>query len=109
AAIGKIVLAQKKGESIPLGWAIDRDGRDTTDPAVALDGGRLLPVGGPKGYGLGLMIDILAGVLTGSGFGQRVRSPFHDFTGPQRVGHLFMAIDVSAFLPLEELTQDVHA
>lgn len=102
AAIGKIVLAQKKGIKIPLGWAVDKNGKDTTEPDQALDGGLLLPVGGPKGYGLALITDILSGILMGSGFGKEVKSPFTDFVNRQRVGHLFMAINIASFLPLEE-------
>jgi len=107
AAIGKIVLAQKKGVKIPTGWAIDRWGNDTIDPAAALDGGLLLPVGGPKGYGLALVVDILAGILMGSGFGQGVKSPFNDFLNQQRAGHMFMAIDISKFLDVGKFTDQV--
>jgi LDH2 family malate/lactate/ureidoglycolate dehydrogenase len=91
-------MAEKQGASIPPGWATDQNGVETTDPAIALDGGMLLPVGGPKGYGLSFVVDVLAGVLTGSGFGNRIRSPFTDTVNPQNVGHLFAAINVEYFL-----------
>lgn len=101
AAIGKIVLAGKRGESIPAGWAADRNGVETTDPAEALDGGTLLPFSGPKGFGLAVVVDVLAGVLTGAGFGKTVYSPFHDFDHPQQVGHFFMVLDPERFLGRE--------
>lgn len=100
AAIGKIVLAKKKGESIPLGWATDQWGKETTDPNKALEGGSLLPFAGPKGYGLAIAVDVLAGILTGSGFGQRVNSPFNDFINQQYVGHMFIAINIDRIIPI---------
>jgi LDH2 family malate/lactate/ureidoglycolate dehydrogenase len=63
-ARGKIRKAQRMKESIPLGWALDQEGSPTTDPDAAMKG-TLLPIGGPKGYGLALMIDVLAGLLSG--------------------------------------------
>ncbi|ATW26681.1 Ldh family oxidoreductase [Candidatus Formimonas warabiya] len=108
AAIGKIVLAQKKGESIPLGWATDKIGNVTTDPNEALDGGALLPFSGPKGYSFALAVDILAGILMGSGFGEDVKSPFNDFLNQQKVGHMFMAINISAFTNLEKFLANVE-
>jgi LDH2 family malate/lactate/ureidoglycolate dehydrogenase len=102
AALGKMMLAQKKGESIPAGWGVDRQGKDTTNPSDVLQGGFMLPVGGPKGYGISLIIDILAGILSGSGFGKGVACPFKDMKNEQRVGHFFIVIDVQSFLPLEE-------
>lgn len=108
AAIGKIVLAQKKGESIPLGWATDKRGNNTSEPNAALDGGTLLPFAGPKGYGLALAVDILAGILTGSGFGQGVKSPFNDFLHQQNVGHMFMALNIASFMPVENFLGQVE-
>jgi LDH2 family malate/lactate/ureidoglycolate dehydrogenase len=64
-ARGKIRIYEKQNQEIPLGWAKDADGKDTTDPAMALLG-TLSPVGGPKGYGMALLIDIIAGIMTGS-------------------------------------------
>ncbi len=97
-ARGRIRLAAQRGEPIPLGLALDADGRPTTDAARAFEG-VLLPFGGVKGSGLGLMMDILAGVLTGANFGGGVRSLYFDFSGPQNVGHLFLAIRPDLFLP----------
>lgn len=108
AAIGKIVLSEKKGVSIPNGWATDAAGMETNDPKKALDGGFLLPVGGPKGYGLGLAVDIMAGILMGSGYGDKVRCPFHDYSGPQNIGHMFMALDVEKFQPWDTYLEKVE-
>src|SRR3712207_3994940 len=95
-ARGKIILAAQKGESIPEGWAIDKHGNETTDAQEALEGS-VLPFGGPKGYALSLMIDIMAGTLTGAGFGPRVTSLYDNFDEPQDVGAFFQLIDIGQF------------
>ncbi|MDH7498918.1 MAG: Ldh family oxidoreductase [candidate division NC10 bacterium] len=100
AARGKIILAAKKGEKIPLGWAIDKEGLPTQDAKAALEG-LILPVGGHKGYGLALMVDVLSGVLTGAHFGPSV-GPLYNNPGVQGIGHLMAAIRIEAFLPLSE-------
>ena len=64
-ALGKITQAAAAGESIPLGWAVDSRGKPTTDPKAALKGS-LLSTGGYKGYGFGLMVEVLAAAVTGS-------------------------------------------
>jgi len=75
AAYGKIEIALRAGERIPEGWAIDRDGRVTTDPKGMIDGGALLPLGserergGHKGYALAMMVDVLSAVLSGANWG----------------------------------------
>lgn len=97
-ARGKIRLAAQRGDSIPLGLALDANGRPTTDAGKAFEG-VLLPFGGVKGSGLGLLMEILAGVLTGANFGGEVKSLYFDFSGPQNVGHLFMAIKPDLFVP----------
>ncbi len=97
-ARGKIRRAQKMKESIPLGWALDETGSPTNDPTAALRG-TLLPIGGPKGYGLAFMIDVLTGVLSGSNYGQGVKT-FHQPLGPTGVGVFTMAIDIERFMPL---------
>jgi LDH2 family malate/lactate/ureidoglycolate dehydrogenase len=99
-ARGKIRLAQRAKDSIPLGWALDETGKPTTDPVAALKG-TLLPIGGPKGYGLALMIDVLAGLLSGSQYGPNVKT-FHEPLGPTGVGVFFVAIDVERFMPLHQ-------
>ena len=99
-ARGKIRRAQRLGEKIPLGWALDESGAPTDDPGAALKG-TLLPIGGPKGYGLAFMVDVLAGMLSGAAFGREIKS-FHQLTGPTEVGALTLAIDVERFMPLAQ-------
>jgi (2R)-3-sulfolactate dehydrogenase (NADP+) len=92
AARGKIVAAQKAGRSIPADWAVDRDGRPTTDPATAL-AGSLTPIGGAKGGALALMVEILGAALTGASFGWEASSFFEAEGKPPDMGHLLIAID----------------
>lgn len=92
AARGKIVAAQKAGREIPDHWAVDRDGRPTTDPGAAL-AGALSPIGGAKGAALALMIEILAAALTGSSFGWEASSMFDAEGGPPDTGHVILALD----------------
>jgi LDH2 family malate/lactate/ureidoglycolate dehydrogenase len=99
-ARGKIRLAAEKGETIPTTWALDSSGRPTQDAAAALKG-TLLPIGGPKGYGLSLVNDVLAGVLTGSRFGTSIPS-VHDTTRPSSVGFYLQAIEIQVYLPLDD-------
>lgn len=94
---GTMMWLAQQGLPMPIDYAITKDGRNTTDPAEAMDG-TLLPVGGPKGYGLSFMTDVLTGVLTGAAFG----SALYKNPKSQDVGHLLMAIDVEWFLPREE-------
>jgi len=96
AAVGKVTSAQAKGESIPPGWAIDSDGNPTTDPIRALEGA-LLPTGTYKGYGLGLVIEVLSALLAGSPFGPHIPVPFK-IAGIQNLGHFFAALDLRRFV-----------
>lgn len=105
AARGKIRLAAQKGLRIPEGWAIDREGSPTTDPNAALDG-LILPVGGAKGYGLAMLVDILSGVLTGGLFGPAIG--YLTDQRPQGVGHFFLAIRTDLFIPVEQFLQGVE-
>jgi len=102
-AAGKISLAVSRGESIPLGWIVDRHGKPTTDPAQLKEGGALLPLGGSEGYkgsGLAVIVEILCGLLTGLGFGQ-------DPTGRHNDGCFMAAFNVEAFRPLAEFKREV--
>ena len=76
---------------------LDGDGRNTTDPVEALKG-VVLPIGGPKGSGLAMMLDIFGGLLTGSAYGGDVRDQYNDFDNPQGVGHWFMVFRPEMFL-----------
>lgn len=98
-ARGKIRRAERLGEPIPIGWALDAQGRPTTDPGAAL-AGTLLPFGGPKGSALSFTVDIVAGLLSGSACGSDVRS-FHVNEGPTGVGVAIAAIDISKFMPMD--------
>ena len=99
-AMGKLILAQKLGKSIPEGWALGPDGKPTTDPAVGRKG-TMVPIGGPKGSGLAIFVDIFCGVLSGGEFGPHLNDLYADMVNPQGVGHIFCAIDISKFVPLE--------
>lgn len=100
AARGHIRLAAREGRAIPEGWALDRDGRPTTDAAKALEG-VMLPFAGPKGSALSMLADILGGVLAGAAYGGDIRDMNVDFTAPQDVGHFFMAMRIDAFIAPE--------
>ncbi|KAK8201404.1 hypothetical protein M8818_005872 [Zalaria obscura] len=88
-------FVQKKG------WALDADGKNTTDPAEALKG-VVLPIGGPKGSGLALMMDVFGGLLTGSAFGGGVIDQYKDLDKRQGVGHWFMVFRPEMFLDSRE-------
>jgi (2R)-3-sulfolactate dehydrogenase (NADP+) len=96
AARGKIVSAAQKGEPIPGNWAVDAQGRPTTDAAAALQGA-LLPIGGSKGAALALMVEILAVALTGARFAFEASSFFDTEGAPPGVGQLLITIDPGAF------------
>ena len=101
AARGKIRRAAQDKGQIPAGWALDAEGRPTTDAEAAYNG-ILLPVGGPKGSGLSLMMEAMAGVMSGANFGGEVGNQYFDFDAPQNVGHLFMAMRPNLFMPQAE-------
>jgi len=113
---GKVEVYNRLGKPMPHGWAVDETGRSSTDPKRVLNalanrlGGGLLPLGGEgeelgghKGYGLALMVDVLSGVLSGAATGLQVYS---DEQTPN-VGHFFMALDPAAFRPLDEFRRDM--
>jgi LDH2 family malate/lactate/ureidoglycolate dehydrogenase len=96
AAVGKIKVLAQRGELMPEGWMVGRDGRPLTDPKRREEG-FLLPIGGPKGYGLSLAIGLLAGVLNGAAFGSDVVDFTRDTTSPTNTGQFVAAIDIAAF------------
>lgn len=98
---GKLLLASKKGEKIPFEWATDKDGRPTDDPDKGF-AGFLLPVGGHKGYGLALAVDLLSGLMTGGSFLHDLRGLYKHSDEPSRSGHFFMAINPLALMDKEE-------
>ena len=100
AAMGKIRMAEKAKEPIPPTWAVTAQGLPTTNPAEAI-AGMLLPSGGPKGFGLSLMIDLMCGLLSQGASGAQVRPLYGDFAVPYDCSHLFIAIDVAHFCDLD--------
>jgi LDH2 family malate/lactate/ureidoglycolate dehydrogenase len=90
---GKLDIARIKGEPIPLGWALDKEGKPTTDPVAARQGA-LLPLGGPKGYGMALVLDIFCGVLSGGRFGKGLGQPGSS--------HYFEVLQIEAFTPYDD-------
>jgi len=99
-ARGKVYAAAQRGESIPETWALDEDGAPTTDPHAAI-AGLIAPMAGHKGYGISFLMDVLSGVLTGSGIATDVAGPYVP-DRPSRCGHLVVAIRIDALLPREE-------
>lgn len=100
-ARGKIILANQVGEQIPEGWAVDVNGEPTTDPEAAL-AGSVLPFGGAKGYGIALMIEVMAAMFTGANSGPEIGDLYDDLDRPQGVGAFFTLHDVSSFQPLAQ-------
>ena len=96
AAYGKVKAKAQRGEMMPLGWMIDRLGQPLLDPKRA-DEGFLMPIGGYKGYGLSLIVGLLAGTLNGASMGKQVIDFNHDDTTVTNTGQAIMAIDLSAF------------
>jgi ureidoglycolate dehydrogenase (NAD+) len=99
-AHGRIKAASERGEAIPPDWAVDSEGRPTTDPSQAL-AGALVAFGGPKGSGISILIDLLAGLLPGGRSGPEIVPLYQRLDQPQGVGHLLVALQVEAFEPLE--------
>ena len=104
AARAKIRDLAARGEKMPEGWATDAEGRPTNDPQAALKG-FLLPVGGHKGYGLAVMVDLLAGLLSGAAYLTHVRAWDKDPGIAQDLGHVFIAIDTARLGPQEWLKE----
>lgn len=103
-AWGKILYARSKNESIPDTWAVDANGEPTTDPHKV---NALLPISGPKGYGLMMMVDVLSGILLGLPFGNKVSSMYADLTEYRRLGQLHIVINPAFFTNLEQFKQNI--
>jgi LDH2 family malate/lactate/ureidoglycolate dehydrogenase len=108
AAMGKIRMAEKAGKPIPPTWAATADGRPTTNATEAI-AGMLLPSGGPKGFGLSFIIDLMCGLLSQGAFGNAVRPLYGDFSVPYDCSHLFIAVDVSHFCDVSVFRQQAGA
>jgi LDH2 family malate/lactate/ureidoglycolate dehydrogenase len=100
---GKLIYIADKGEKIPFGWGVDRNAKPTDEPSRILDGGWILPIGGHKGFGITMFIEILSGVLTGALIGSAIRDLYNDpHEQPQGLGHFCIAIDPEAFMPIAQ-------
>jgi len=102
-ARGKIFLARQNGRPIPSQWAIDEDGRATTDPVAALNG-VIQPMAEHKGYAISVMMDVLSGVLSGSGILDEVSGPYQA-ERRSRCGHMFLALNIAAFGPVDAFAE----
>ena len=98
-AMGKVAMAADEGRSIPLGWMLDKDGNPTTDPWSYANGGTMVPFGGYKGYGLSMMVESLAGILSGAALLKDIHAWNKDPEGCGNVGHCFVAIDPAHINP----------
>ena len=116
-ALGKVEVERRKGNQIPSGWAVNNKGEPTTNPDECWNGGGLMPLGGMeqtggyKGFGLGMMVDILCGVLAGSNYANQVRrwGFAKDASSPANLGQCFIVIDPGCFAPgFEGRMDDLH-
>ena len=107
SALGKIAVYRQKGEPIPEEWALDAEGRATTDAAAALEG-LLRPIGGFKGVGLAMVMGVLSTLLSGAAYGTRLGSVAE---GPRagRDGHFVMALDIAAFTDVDAFKRELDA
>jgi L-2-hydroxycarboxylate dehydrogenase (NAD+) len=105
---GKLLLASKKGEKIPLDWATDNQGKPTDDPDLAFKG-FLLPMGGYKGLGLAYVVDILCGVLTGGAFLDEMKGMYKFPDDPSLTGHLMIALKTEVVMSRAELQERMAA
>lgn len=118
AAYGKIEIARRNRQPIPLGWGIDREGRDTTNPDDPVNGGCLLPLGsdrergGHKGYALALMVDVLCGVLSGANWGPfappfALRQEIPKRSVGKGIGHYFGAMRIDGFIDPDSFKRQI--
>jgi len=104
---GKLLVAARNGEEIPLGWATDKDGKPTTDAQAGFDG-YLLPMGAHKGFGLSLMVDILCGVITGGSFQNHLKSMYRYPGDPSNTAHLMMVLNPLVLMDQAQLKSRMH-
>jgi LDH2 family malate/lactate/ureidoglycolate dehydrogenase len=106
AAFGKVRLKAQRGEEMPVGWMIGRDGKPLTDPKRA-DDGLLVPIGEYKGYGLSLIIGLLAGTLNRAAFGRDIVDFVKQPGKAANTGHAIVALSIDAFAPVVEFKRDI--
>ena len=104
-AWGKILHARTKNDPIPADWAVDRDGKPTTD---AKQVAALNHIAGPKGYALAVMVDILSGVLLGVPFGKNVTSMYHDLTEDRNLGQMHIVLDPARFTDMVTYLKNIN-
>jgi (2R)-3-sulfolactate dehydrogenase (NADP+) len=102
---GRIMMAMRKGERIPEGWALDRHGKPTTDPKEAIEHGALFPIGGAKGAMLALMFELICASLTGAAIGPEADSFFSEQGNKPRIGQAFLAIDPAALAGMDRFQE----
>jgi LDH2 family malate/lactate/ureidoglycolate dehydrogenase len=107
-ARGNIIAAQKEGQAIPSGWALDVEGNPTTDPDEALLG-TVLTMAGHKGYALALLVELFSSVLSGAAIGSSIGSMYKDMDRKQDVGHFFCLMDISAFMDVSDFKTRVDS
>lgn len=106
SSYGKIKVHAQRGIPMPEGWMVDKDGNAMTD-ATKADDGFLLPIGGPKGYGLALVFGILAGTLNGAAFGKDVVDMNADKASATNTGQFMIALDIAAFMDVDTFKRQV--
>ncbi|SEP85014.1 ureidoglycolate dehydrogenase (NAD+) [Virgibacillus subterraneus] len=103
-ALGKVLHARETGKSIPDNWGVDANGNPVTDPNLVKN---LLPIGGPKGYGLALTVDVLSGILTGSAFGTNIATMYGDYNNNRRLGHVILTVDPGLFIEKDQFLENI--
>jgi (2R)-3-sulfolactate dehydrogenase (NADP+) len=106
---GRIMMAMKRGERIPEGWALDRNGKPTTDPKEAIEHGSLFPIGGAKGAMLALVFELICAALTGAAIGAEADSFFSAEGNRPRIGQAFMAVDPGALAGMKTYWERTEA
>lgn len=104
----KVIMAKEKGIEVPNGWLIDKEGQPTNDPSGFPGESFLLPVGSHKGYGLAVLVELLASVLTGAGIMSEVHSWNLDMSSKNNIGNAFIAIDIAQIMPIKLFEERVN-
>lgn len=104
----KVIMAKEKGIKVPAGWLVDKDGQPTNDPSEFPEKSFLLPVGMHKGYGLAVLVEVLASVLTGAGIMSEVHSWNLDLPSRNNTGNAFIAIDIAKIMPMELFMERIN-
>jgi len=105
AAWGKVLVARQEGKPIPPDWAVDAEGRPTTDASRAVG---LAPTGAHKGYALAMMVEILCAHLAGVPFGLHVTKMYGELDQPRNLGHFMLALDIARFTDLKTFASQIR-